>query len=83
MAKVHTIPTELQQKVIEANQWLFYGDKKKVAKLANKNEKYTIEVIQAVMRGDGRKFNREIIECAIEVMNENKARFQISQLKVA
>lgn len=84
MANVNTIPTELQQKVIEANQWLFYGDKKEVAKRARKSEKYTIMVLKAVMNGDGSKFNREIIECAIEVMNENKARFEITPtMKVA
>jgi len=72
MAKSSTIPAELSQKLIEVNEWLFYGDKKEVAKRAHKSYNYTCQVL------DGARMCKEVIVCAIEVSNENKARFEIT-----
>lgn len=78
MAKLKTFPKELEQKVEEINTWLFYGDKGKVAKRSNKSLEYVGMVL-------GKKaFNMQVLEMAIEVMNENKNRLEIKpSMKVA
>lgn len=78
MAKLKTFPKELEQKVEEINAWLFYGDKGKVAKRSNKSLEYVGMVL-------GKKaFNMQVLEMAIEVMNENKNRLEIKpSMKVA
>jgi hypothetical protein len=78
MAKLKTFPTELEHKLTEINEWMFYGDKGKVAKRSRKTLEYVGKVLSK------KAFNRHIIECAIEVMEENKARFQITpRMKIA
>jgi hypothetical protein len=78
MAKNKEIPQELATKLKEIDSWLFYGDKKKVAKRVGKRADYVGKVIA------GELINPQIIDVAIEVMNENKARFEIKpKMKVA
>lgn len=72
MAKLKTFPIELEQKIEEVNSWMFYGDKGKVAKRSCKSLEYVGMVLSK------KAFNAQVIECAIEVMNENKARFEIT-----
>jgi len=71
MAKSNTIPAELKEKLNEINSWLFYGDKQEVAKRSGMTPTY----VGMVLKGDA--FNKTVIEKAIEVMNENKVRFEI------
>jgi hypothetical protein len=72
------LPQELSDKIDEVNQWLFYGDIDKVAKLARKSRVTVYKVL------DKKAFNASVIEKAIEVMNSNKVRFEISpSMKVA
>jgi hypothetical protein len=73
MANQITLPTELEQKIDEVNQWMFYGDKLRVARKAKKDPDYVGKVLSK------QRFSAAIIEAAIEVMNENKARFEIKQ----
>lgn len=67
------LPPELEAKIAEVRMWLFDGDNKRIAKKA----KMTREWVSLVLNGHG--FNARIIEAAIEVMNENKAKFQIEK----
>jgi uncharacterized protein (UPF0179 family) len=76
---MENLPVELQAKISEAKSWLFDGDLDKIAKRSNKSKEWACKVM------NGHAFNVHVVEAAIEVMNENKARFQISQpsMKVA
>lgn len=78
MAKCKTIPTELGEKINEIDSWLFYGDKAVVASRSGKSKTYVGMVFAK------KAFCREVIDAGIEVMNENKARFEIKpKLKIA
>lgn len=66
-----TLPLELEAKIDEINGWLFYGDQKEVAKRARTQESRVSEVLHKK-----RTPTKKILDAAIEVMNENKARFQ-------
>lgn len=73
-----TLPIELEQKIDEAKSWLFEGDQEKVAIKCRKSREWVNKVMNK------KAFNAQIVESAIEVMNENKAKFQISaSMKVA
>ena len=70
---------ELEAKIDEVKQWLFYGDAKEVAKRARTWETRVSEVLNK-----RRPPNKKILDAAIEVMNENKARFECSpKMKIA
>lgn len=70
---------ELEAKIDEVKSWLFYADQKEVAKRAKTWETRVSEVLNKK-----RQPNKRIMDAAIEVMNENKARFECSpKLKLA
>lgn len=69
---MRTIPTELQEKLAEIRSWLFDGDQKVVAKRSRSGEGHVSRVLNGKMNP-----NKKILDTAIEVMNENKARFEI------
>lgn len=70
---------ELEAKIDEVNGWMFYGDQKLVAKKSRMPESRVSEVLNKK-----RSPNKQILDAAIEVMNENKARFEIQpKLKIA
>lgn len=66
------IPTELQEKLAEVRSWLFDGDQKEVAKRSRSGEGHVSRVLNGKMNP-----NKRILDAAIEVMNENKSRFEI------
>lgn len=63
---------ELEAKITEARAWLFYGDVKEVAKRAR-----TKPTRVSAMLNKKRSINKRVLDAAIEVMNENKLRFEI------
>lgn len=65
------LPPELSGKIDEIRSWLFYGDAKEVAKRARTWETRVSEVLNKK-----RAPNKMILDAAIEVMNENKRRFE-------
>jgi hypothetical protein len=65
------LAAELEAKIDYVNGWMFSGDQKEVAKRANTWESRVSEVLNKK-----RAPNKKILEAAIEVMMENKARFQ-------
>lgn len=65
---------ELSAKIDEVKQWLFHSDQKEVAKRARAWETRVSEVLNKK-----RAPNKRILEAAIEVMNENKARFECAK----
>lgn len=70
---------ELEAKIDEVNSWLFYADQKEVAKRAKTWESRVSEVLNKK-----RPPTKRILEAAILVMNENKARFECSpKMKLA
>lgn len=73
------IPAELEAKIDEVKSWMFDGDQKLVAKKARRDEPWVSRVLNKKVAPDKR-----ILEAAIEVMNENKARFECSnKLRIA
>jgi hypothetical protein len=73
-----TKPQEFINKLSEVNSWLFYGDVAKVVKRSGKSLTYVSRVLA------GKHHNETIIQCAIEVMEENKVKFNCAQpMKVA
>lgn len=72
------IATELELKIDEIRLWMFEGDQDKVAAKSRKSREWVNKVLHK------KAFNAQILEAAIEVMNENKARFEIQpKLKIA
>lgn len=75
-----SIPDELKDKVKEVRSWMIIdGDMDRVAAKARKSRRW----VQAVL--NGHTFNAQIVEAGIEVMEENRARFQCnkSNLRIA
>jgi DNA-directed RNA polymerase subunit K/omega len=73
------LPTELIEKIKEVKSWMFDGDQAEVAKRAKTFETYVSA--QLNMR---RPPSKKVLDAAIEVMNENKARFEINdRMKIA
>ena len=73
-----TLPTELEAKIDEVHKWMFEGDQDRVAAKSRKSREWVNKVLNK------KAFNAQILEAAIEVMNENKARFQIQpNMKIA
>lgn len=70
---MRTLPPELEAKIDEVKIWLFNGDQDKVAARSRKSREYVCKVLNK------RRFNAQILEVAIEVMNENKAKFECTQ----
>lgn len=73
------LPPELEAKIDEAKSWLIVdGDQDRVAAKARKSRVWVNRVLNK------HAFNAQILEAAIEVMNENKARFECQpKMKIA
>jgi hypothetical protein len=72
------IPAELEAKIDEAKSWMFAGDQMEVARRSRKSEEWVSKVMNK------HAFNEDIVVAAIEVMNENKAKFEIkAEMKIA
>lgn len=73
------IAPELEAKIDEVKLWMLEGDQKEVAKRSRTDEPRVSKVLNKRV-----PVNKKILEAAIEVMNENKARFEIQpKLKIA
>lgn len=73
------LPPELEVKIDEIKSWMFSGDQAEVAKRARTWETRVSQILNRRIAPDKR-----VLEKAIEVMNENKARLEIkSQMKIA
>lgn len=69
---------DLEAKIDEIKMWMFEGDQDRVAAKSRKSREWVSKVLNK------HAFNPTIVECAIEVMNENKARFECNhKLKIA
>jgi hypothetical protein len=66
------LPPELSAKIDEIKSWLFEGDQHEVARRSRKSRVWVNKVLNK------KAFNAKIVEVAIQVMNENKARFEIN-----
>lgn len=77
---MRTLPPELEAKIDEVKSWMFDGDQKRVAKLARVAE----SEVSATLNKKKNPCMR-VVEKGIEVMNQNKARFecQTPSMKVA
>lgn len=64
------LPPELEAKIDEVKSWMFDGDQDRVAAKSRKSREWVNKVLNK------HTFNAQILEAAIEVMNENKARFE-------
>lgn len=71
------LPSELEAKIDEVKSWMFDGDQDKVASKSRKSRVWVNKVLNK------KAFNAQILEAGIEVMNENKRRFEINVMKVA
>jgi tRNA U38,U39,U40 pseudouridine synthase TruA len=70
---------ELESKIDEINGWLFHADQKEISKRSRRDEPWVSRVLNKKLPPDKR-----ILDAAIEVMNENKARFECGhKLKLA
>lgn len=73
------IPTELEAKIDEVHSWMFDGDLERVARLSRKSKDWVCKVLLKRVTP-----NLAVIEAGVQVMNENKARLEISaQMKAA
>lgn len=74
-----TLAPELEAKIDEVKLWMLDGDQERVAEKACKSRQWVNRVLNK------HAFNADVLEAAIEVMESNKARFQInkSTLKLA
>lgn len=66
-----SLPPELDAKIDEVKSWLFEGDQIRVAKKSRKSRTWVCKVLNK------KAFNSQIMQAAIEVMNDNKSRFEI------
>lgn len=72
------LPKELDEKITEIHSWMFEGDQDKIAARTRKSRVFVNRVLNK------RAFNAQIIEVALEVMNENRARFELQpKMKLA
>ena len=68
-----SLPPELPAKIDEIKLWMFEGDQKEVDRRAKTFETRVSQVLNKRIAP-----NKTVLEKAIEVMNENRVRFQIS-----
>ncbi len=74
-----SLPTELEAKIDEVHSWMFYGDVKEVGKRA-----CTWPQRVSAMLNKRIPIDKRVLEVGIEVMNENKSRFEIEpKMKIA
>lgn len=72
------LPVELEEKIDEINLWMFEGDRDRVAATSRKSREWVSKVLHK------KAFNSQILEAAIAIMNENKARFECApKMKIA
>jgi hypothetical protein len=74
-----SIPAELEAKLDEIKSWMFNGDQDEVAKRAKvKKQNVSAQLNKKQVP------SKKVLDAAIEVMNENKARFEIREtMKIA
>jgi transcriptional regulator with XRE-family HTH domain len=74
-----SIPAELEAKLDEIKSWMFNGDQDEVAKRAGvKKQNVSAQLNKKQVP------SKKVLDAAIEVMNENKARFEIREtMKIA
>jgi predicted transcriptional regulator len=74
-----SLPKELDEKITEIKSWMLDGDQVEVAKRSGVAKSYVSRVLNKHVAP-----KREVLDAAIEVMNENKARFEIEpKMKIA
>jgi hypothetical protein len=66
------IPPELEAKIDEVRSWMLEGDQGEVARRARVDKTRVSKVLNKRIAP-----TKRVLEAAIEVMNENKARFEI------
>jgi hypothetical protein len=66
------LPKELDELIDEIHCWMFSGDQKEVAKRARVAESRVSEILNKRIAP-----NKKVLDAGVEVMNENKARFQV------
>lgn len=72
------LPPQLEAKIDEVKSWMLDGDQERVASMTRKSREWVCKVLNK------KAFNPVILDAAIKVMNENKARFEIgSTMKIA
>jgi transcriptional regulator with XRE-family HTH domain len=72
---------ELEAKIDEINGWMLSGDQEEVARRARVDSSWVSKVLNKKMTP-----TKKVLDAAIEVMEENKTRFQIkpqSNLRIA
>jgi hypothetical protein len=75
---MRTLPVELEAKIDEVKTWMLDGDQERVAAMSRKSREWVCKVLNK------KAFNAVILDAAIKVMNENKARFEIkNNMRVA
>jgi hypothetical protein len=70
---MRALAPELEAKIDEVKLWMLDGDQELVAAKSRKSLRW----VNAVLNKHA--FNAQILEAAIEVMNENRARFQCTE----
>lgn len=70
-SRLKPLPPELEAKIDEVKQWMFDGDQARVAKKSKKTREWVNKVLNK------HAFNAQILKAAIDVMNDNKAKFEI------
>ncbi len=75
---MRAIPAELEAKIDEVHSWMLDGDLDKIKNMTRKSKEYVCKVLRK------KAFNPDVVIAGIQVMNENKAKFEISQtMKIA
>jgi hypothetical protein len=73
------LPKELEERIDEIYSWMFEGDQQRVAKLSGKDAPFVSRVLTKKVSP-----NKKVLDAGLQVMNENKARFEIKpSMKVA
>jgi transcriptional regulator with XRE-family HTH domain len=70
---------ELEAKIDEISGWMLPGDQEEVARRARVDNSWVSKVLNKKMTP-----TKKVLDAAIEIMNENKARFEITpKMKIA
>jgi hypothetical protein len=74
-----TLPAELEAKIDEVKSWMFAGGQRIVARRIKVDESTVAKILNKKMPP-----NEKVLEAAIELMNERKAKFEcLPKMKVA
>lgn len=73
------LPAELEAKIDEIKSWMFDGDQKEVVKRSGVKKQNVCAMLNK------RQWpSKKVLDAAIQVMNENKARFEVREtMKIA